>query len=851
MYYRSKKIVVVAVIAAYLLVGASCAISEGGDEADASTSTYYIKLNIDGTATYSTDGTYYSSKDHIGSSSNGAYTSIGNTNSGSWAWGDDGYGPFNSFYAAFDATNNNKMVAHLDPDNLSMTVSGKSLSYYDSNWKNDYNIMWVIPTVYWYTSGGSLILTNDSSRGTAYAHTLSGHTYSYIAIGVYQGNVTTVSGKTVLTSMTDKTPTTNLTRSDTRDYASNGGMNVDGNSTGVSSLWNFYQWELYKYCAVSVMGGWDSQSIAGNGVSYKSSGQSGIAKTTGATYASGPYSGTRGSSTSYCNDSVKVFIENAWGGVFQYVDGALFEYGSGSDTVYIDTSAKPSDSTSGTYVTRVGGISNESGWGDNLSTNVYIWGMPTGKKSSESSSSTKDRFYPPGDDDDGKYAIRVGGQADSDSERWSYAGLSYVSCDQELSVSEDSCGRLTLAFDTNPSICDVTFDSDGGSAVTFQHVVSTAPKATKPADPTKSNLEIKHWYLSTDSTKSEYDFNAVLTSDITLKALWQATVTFDSSGGSAVESLKVIENGTATAPENPTKADLTFKHWYLSTDATKTAYEFTTPVAGNITLMALWEAVVSFDSGDGSAVNPITVNEGDTIEKPEDPTLTHYAFDGWYLDTVEFDFSTPITTNIELVAKWKLVEHVITLDTNGGVEITDTLTVPVDSSVDLPIPTYVGMTFLGWFLGEDLVPTTGYIPVGDAPEITLKADWTVTIYEITLESTKGGRISLLTLEVPHGTAYSVDGRNLTIGDEVIIATPHQDYEFKGWSVSSGKVTSKMTITASFGTSGQDPDDDTNTKTKTSTETTMSVAQAACVIVGSIGVAGGAVFVLFKFLLIKP
>lgn len=64
---------------------------------------------------------------------------------------------------------------------------------------------------------------------------------------------------------------------------------------------------------------------------------------------------------------------------------------------------------------------------------------------------------------------------------------------------------------------------------------------------------------------------------------------------------------------------------------------------------------VTFDSDGGSAVASQTVAAGGTATQPEAPTKTDYTFGGWYSDaelTTAYDFSTPVTANITLYAKW-------------------------------------------------------------------------------------------------------------------------------------------------------------------------------------------------------
>lgn len=64
---------------------------------------------------------------------------------------------------------------------------------------------------------------------------------------------------------------------------------------------------------------------------------------------------------------------------------------------------------------------------------------------------------------------------------------------------------------------------------------------------------------------------------------------------------------------------------------------------------------VIFNSNGGSAVAPQVVTSGETATEPTAPTKDGYTFGGWYSDeelTTAFVFTTPITANITLYAKW-------------------------------------------------------------------------------------------------------------------------------------------------------------------------------------------------------
>lgn len=61
---------------------------------------------------------------------------------------------------------------------------------------------------------------------------------------------------------------------------------------------------------------------------------------------------------------------------------------------------------------------------------------------------------------------------------------------------------------------------------------------------------------------------------------------------------------------------------------------------------------VTFDSDGGSAVEAQTVNDGATATEPTEPTKDSYTFGGWLLNGAAYDFSTPVTADITLVASW-------------------------------------------------------------------------------------------------------------------------------------------------------------------------------------------------------
>ena len=146
------------------------------------------------------------------------------------------------------------------------------------------------------------------------------------------------------------------------------------------------------------------------------------------------------------------------------------------------------------------------------------------------------------------------------------------------------------------------------------------------------------------------------------------TVTFDSQGGSTVNSKAVEPGEKVSEPTDPTRTGYTFSGWYKESGYTN-AWDFDTDtVTTNVTLYAQWiinTYTVTFDSHEGSAVSPITdIPYNTTITLPTAPTKESNTFAGWFSDDptflVPFTASTPVTADITLYAKWIDPVHDIT-----------------------------------------------------------------------------------------------------------------------------------------------------------------------------------------------
>ena len=277
------------------------------------------------------------------------------------------------------------------------------------------------------------------------------------------------------------------------------------------------------------------------------------------------------------------------------------------------------------------------------------------------------------------------------------------------------------------------------------------------------------------------------------------TVTFNAYGGFPTPDEQHVKSGEkAVLPVAPTLKGYTFAFWYLGEDEQNaTAYDFDTPVTGDITLTAKWNInkyTVTFNSYGGTPVPPAQeVEYGLTATKPDDPTLKGYTFAFWYLGDDEqnataYDFNTPVTENITLTAKWNINKYTVTFNSYGGTPVPPAQEVEYGLTATEPAtaPTKTGYTFDGWYLGDEKYDFS------DAVEqnITLYANWEKNIYTVTYTDGVDGEevFADQTYRVPfEDTTPAFKGTKTRAG-----------YVFAGWKPAfSDTVTGNVTYVAQW------------------------------------------------------
>ena len=289
-----------------------------------------------------------------------------------------------------------------------------------------------------------------------------------------------------------------------------------------------------------------------------------------------------------------------------------------------------------------------------------------------------------------------------------------VGADGTLYYINDSGNLFAIAGKEAPAVKTfiVRFDTGEGSAVADQ-AVDEGGKAVKPADPEREGYVFDGWFADADGTQP-FDFDSAISSDVTVYAKWSKkevpvtiSVTGSVTGVDAENKSQVwADKSTLELPEGATAADLSealFEQAGLVYDATPdTQYgwrlnSITSPdgrVLGTVDMgnnrWAYWSLVVNgeyaqlgassivlkggddvswvyevpkapvahtvtFDAGEGSAVAAQKVEDGKAAAKPADPAREGYTFAGWYSDaecTRAYDFSTPVSRDVTLYAKW-------------------------------------------------------------------------------------------------------------------------------------------------------------------------------------------------------
>lgn len=376
--------------------------------------------------------------------------------------------PFNMFYAAINlsdganaddagqtrlSTDKGAIAYVLDPNNLRQTMDGYT---FDSTL---YNVMLIIPPIYWYSDGTSKLYVASSSTAfdgltlKDYAHTytsegVTGHT-DMIGIGVYEAY--NLDGTMV--SQADRTPTVSTSLTAFVGLANAG--NTD-NSNSTYRVWNYFDWTLYKIMCWFIMGNTDSQYMMGAGPTSMSA-----SSVTGLTSSAIQKSAN-------AQSSVSLLLENTWGSVYEWLGDTVNNAGTlvAGNTLVQPTSAANVVNVLEETVTMPPTI---QGYYDTINTSSDAFGTAATIKSSGGTAGQgiNDRFY--GSSSPSR-ALIVGGA-------WTDGGHAGISCCNASgtwnSAYADFGSRLACSMGAGAAPVEMsdfayvlTFDNSNGVTIT-------------------------------------------------------------------------------------------------------------------------------------------------------------------------------------------------------------------------------------------------------------------------------------------------------------------------------------------------------------------------------------------------
>lgn len=326
----------------------------------------------------------------------------------------------------------------------------------------------------------------------------------------------------------------------------------------------------------------------------------------------------------------------------------------------------------------------------------------------------------------------------------------------------------------------------------------------------KNGYNFAGWALSdnTDSVAYADGARITITSDlveglgegktITLTAKWTPivyTITYVLNGGSLNEEYKesyTVKDETFDLATPTRTGGYNFGGWFEKEDFSGDAVsEIANGSTGNKVFYAKWDPesyTVTFNTNGGSAVDDQTIEYNEKATVPEQPTRTGYTFVGWYKDGTEtpFDFSTPITENLTLTAKWKATEYTITYGNVEDGEVSSDDNYTVEREVTFSAAARAGYT-LTWRLtnaaGNDVTSTAGL-----TGNITVWAVWTAKSVTVKLEAEDADEG---TANPPSDAVYD--------GTMVLPIPTRAGYTFDGWYTEDGtEWTAEMPLTAENG-----------------------------------------------------
>jgi len=280
-------------------------------------------------------------------------------------------------------------------------------------------------------------------------------------------------------------------------------------------------------------------------------------------------------------------------------------------------------------------------------------------------------------------------------------------------------------------------------------------------------------------------------------------ITFNTNGGSKVNSIVIDEKGLIEKPNDPTKEGSIFAGWYYKDKL----YDFSIPVTKDMTLEAKWESNIEVT---GIAINKTRLNlyPNDILKltakiTPSDATNKNVSWKSSNSDVVEVDSDGNIkalkkgkatitvttedgeyTSSVTFTVENKIVKYSVTFRDSGKIIKTDYVN-PGQKVTKIQNLIKEGHKFLGWYVDGKEYNFSSTVN----KNIILDAKWEKNTYDITFKNYDGSILEVVPFK--YGDMPSYDATPIIPGDE------KYSYEFAGWNPSIEKVTENATYEATY------------------------------------------------------
>ena len=377
------------------------------------------------------------------------------------------------------------------------------------------------------------------------------------------------------------------------------------------------------------------------------------------------------------------------------------------------------------------------------------------------------------------------------TERTGYHFVSW-SFDFSTPITENQTAVALWKANTN----QIKLNANGGTADGTELKV-TYDEAYRLPTPERTGYTFAGWY-GANGKVTDGTWNGL--EDIELTAKWTAVpyrIEYDLNGGTGSK-----ENPTGYTVEDeigliaPIRRGYTFIGW-TGTGLTAPTMTVSIPAGsiGDRTYRANWKAntnQIKLNANGGTAdETELTVTYDEAYRLPT-PERTGYTFAGWYgANGKVTDGTWNGLEDIELTAKWEIIQYRIDYDVDGGTNSSRNPKIyTVSDSFVLGNPTRKGYTFIGWTgtgLSEMSLSVT--IDCGTVGNRNYQAHWKANTYKVTF--------------VTNGAKESLDVMNVQYDAFTLLPTvTRTGYSFVGWYAGTvqytdgvWKTTSDLELTA--------------------------------------------------------